>query len=286
MDGGHLASTASQVLGACGAAIVCTCRRLARYTGCASHPPPVTRRGTAANRSVHRVSQNEAVANGSTGSTISIILVDDHPLFRDAVKRVLDRESDFKVVAETGEGQEAVRLAVELHPSVVILDIGLRGVSGLEAVRQIKAECPTTAVLALTVHDDAEHVRSMLQGGASGFLTKDVLGGEIVEAIRRVVAGEIYLCAVALRHVVDSAISTAHTSSEAAGPRLTTREFEVLSLLAQGLSNNEIAQRLGVSTRTVKGHLEELFAKLEVDSRTAAVTAALRLGILGMQDLQ
>lgn len=286
MAGGHLASALSQVLSACRRAILCTCRRLTRYTGGARHPPPESEERTAANRSTHRVSQNEAVYNGATDSKIAIMLVDDHPLFRDAVKRVLDREHDFKVVAEAGDGQEAVRLAVELRPSVVILDIGLRGVSGLEAVRQIKAECPTTAVLALTVHDDAEHVRSMLQGGASGFLTKDVLGGEIVEAIRRVVAGEIYLCAVALRHVVDSAISSAHTSPEAAGPRLTTREFEVLSLLAQGLSNNEIAQRLGVSTRTVKGHLEELFAKLEVDSRTAAVTAALRLGILGMQDLQ
>ncbi|MBN1152629.1 MAG: response regulator transcription factor [Dehalococcoidia bacterium] len=221
----------------------------------------------------------------STDSSISVLLIDDHPLFRDAVKRVLDRHAAFKVVAESGDGYEAVHLAATLRPKVAILDIGLRGLTGLEVVRKMKAESPETAILVLTVHDDAEHVRSMLQGGASGFLTKDVLGGEIIEAIHRVAAGEIYLCPVALKHVVDTAISEAPVVEAAGAPKLTGREYEVLTLLAQGLSNSEIASRLGLSTRTVKGHLEELFAKLEVDSRTSAVTKALRVGILGVQDL-
>jgi len=216
---------------------------------------------------------------------ISVMLVDDHPLFRDAVKRVLDKHLEFHVVAETDDGLDAARLAATLRPDVAVLDIGLRGTSGLVAVHKIKAESPGTAILVLTVHDDAEHVRSMLQGGASGFLTKDVLGGEVVEAIRRVAAGDIYLCPVALRHVVATAVSDSATTSGCGSPRLTPRETEVLALLSQGLSNREIAERLSLSTRTVKGHLEEIFSKLEVDSRTAAVTAALRLRLLEVQDL-
>jgi len=227
----------------------------------------------------------EAALVDAPEQPISVLLVDDHPLFRDAVKRVLDLHTDIQVVAESGDGNEAVELAARFKPVVTVLDIGLRGLSGLEVVRQIKLESPQTAVLVLTVHDDAEHVRSMLRGGASGFLTKDVLGGEVVEAIKRVAAGEIYLCPVALRHVVDTAISDLPVVERAGNPRLTAREQEVLSLLAQGLSNSEIAARLGLSTRTVKGHLEELFAKLEIDSRTSAVTKALRLGILDVQDL-
>lgn len=234
----------------------------------------------------HQTMNTDEVATiDASQQPISVLLVDDHPLFRDAVKRVLDRHANIQVIAESGDGNEAVALAAELKPVVTILDIGLRGLNGLEVVRRIKTESPQTAVLVLTVHDDAEHVRSMLQGGASGFLTKDVLGGEIVEAINRVAAGEIYLCPVALKHVVDTAISDLPVVEGAGSPRLTAREHEVLSLLAQGLSNSEIATRLGLSTRTVKGHLEELFAKLEVDSRTSAVTKALRLGILGVQDL-
>ncbi len=215
---------------------------------------------------------------------ISILLVDDHPLFRDAVKRVIEEHPDLLVIAETGDGAEAVRLATELQPTVAVLDIGLRGENGVFAVGRIRANSPRTAVLALTVHDDAEHVKAMLQGGASGFLTKDVLGGEIVEAIRCVARGDIYLCPAALRHVVASAVTDAPSAS-ASNPKLTHREIEVMALLAQGLSNREIAIRLSLSTATVKGHLEEIFSKLEVDSRTAAVTAALRLGILGMEDL-
>jgi len=227
----------------------------------------------------------EVATVDASRSPISVLLVDDHPLFRDAVRRVLDRHVNIRVVAESGDGNEAVELSAKLKPNVTVLDIGLRGLSGLEVVRKIKTESPETAVLVLTVHDDAEHVRSMLQGGASGFLTKDVLGGEIVEAIQRVASGEIYLCPVALKHVVDTAISDASMVEGSGNRRLTAREHEVLSLLAQGLSNSEIAARLSLSTRTVKGHLEEIFAKLEVDSRTSAVTKALRLGILGVQDL-
>ena len=231
------------------------------------------------------VDEREGASVGPSSSPISVMLVDDHPLFRDAIRRVLDRRPDFRVVAETGEGDEAVRFAASLKPDVVVLDIGLPGRSGVSVVHEIKRESPATAILVLTVHDDAEHVRSTLQGGASGFLTKDVLGGEVVEAIRRVASGDMYLCQVALRHIVAAAVSDASTAGSCGGPKLTPREIEVLALLAQGIGNREIASHLNLSTRTVKGHLEEIFSKLEVDSRTGAVTAALRLGILGVQNL-
>jgi len=218
------------------------------------------------------------------GHRISVMLVDDHPLFREAVGRVIERCQDFQIVAEAGDGEEAIALAQRLSPRVTILDITLPKVSGIEATRRIKERNPDTAIIVLSVHDDAEHVTAMLKAGADAYLTKDVMGAEIVEALHHVTAGKMFLCSTALRHLVALTVSdqTGATSTEQG---LSPRELEILSLMAKGLSNREIAEKVSLSTATVKGHVEGIFYKLNVDSRTEAVTTALRLGILGLSDI-
>ena len=220
----------------------------------------------------------------SDQSRISVMIVDDHPLFREAVGRAIERSPDLTIVAEAADGQEAIELAAKLAPRVIVLDITLPKISGIEATKAIKSRCPGISIVVLSVHDDAEHVAAMLRAGADAYLTKDVMGAEIIKAIHQVVAGEIFLCSTALRHVV---ASTIEGPSNVQGDEhvLTPRELEILGLMAHGLSNRDIASRLSLSTATVKGHVEGVFAKLNVSSRTEAVTAALRLGILRLSDI-
>ena len=218
------------------------------------------------------------------GHRISVMLVDDHPLFREAVGRVIERCQDFQIVAEAGDGEEAISLAQRLSPRVTILDITLPKVSGIEATRRIKERNPDTAIIVLSVHDDAEHVTAMLKAGADAYLTKDVMGAEIVEALHHVTAGKMFLCSTALRHIVASSVG-GETSTVVTEHGLSRRELEILRLMAKGLSNRMIADRIALGTTTVKGHVESIFEKLNVDSRTEAVTAALRLGILGLGDI-
>lgn len=229
-------------------------------------------------------SQIETGCPGPTGNRVSVMLVDDHPLFREAVGRVIERCQDFQIVAEAGDGEEAIALAQRLSPRVTILDITLPKVSGIEATRRIKERSPGTAIIVLSVHDDAEHVTAMLKAGADAYLTKDVMGAEIVEALHHVTAGKMFLCSTALRHLVASTVGD-EIGSTIAEQELTHREREILGLMAKGLSNREIAEKVSLSTATVKGHVEGIFDKLNVDSRTEAVTTALRLGILGLSDI-
>lgn len=218
-------------------------------------------------------------------SRISVMLVDDHPLFREAVGRVIERCQDFQIVAEASDGEEAMALADKLSPRVTILDIGLPKTNGIEVTRRIKARNPGAAVIVLSVHDDAEHVTAMLKAGADAYLTKDVMGAEIIEALYQVAAGKMFLCSTALRHLVSSTLADRTSPASGADQGLTRRELEILGLMAHGFSNREMAERLSVSTATIKGHVEGIFSKLNVDSRTGAVTTALRLGILGLSDI-
>lgn len=218
---------------------------------------------------------------------ITIMLADDHPLLRQALRNVLEKQTDFEIIAEASDGEEAVRLAVGLVPNVVIMDIGMPKLNGLEATQQIKAKCPSIAILVLTVHDDSEHILSILEAGAAGYLTKSVFGEEVIHAVRGVVAGETVLSAsvseqvikYALRHVVTKRLPLDMVE------RITARELEILRLAAIGMSNKDIAQKLDLSERTVKGYLAEIFSKLNVGSRTEAVITALRCGVLTLDDL-
>jgi NarL family two-component system response regulator LiaR len=218
---------------------------------------------------------------------IRIILADDHPLLRQALRSVLEKYSDFEVIAEAHDGEEAVKLATKLIPDVVIMDISMPRLNGLEATKQIKKSYPAIAVLVLTVHSDKEHVLSILQAGASGYLTKSVYGDEVVHAIRALVAGETVLSPSVSRQIFKYAFQYINEpASLDTGNKFSIRELEIIRLAARGISNKDIALRLNISLRTVKGHLADIFLKLNTASRTEAVIVSLRKGILTLDDIE
>ena len=224
---------------------------------------------------------------GSKRDKVTIMLADDHPLLREALRNVLEKEPDFEIVAEASDGEETVRLATEIIPHVVIMDISMPKISGLEATRQIKAKCPSIAVLVLTVHDDSEHILSILEAGAAGYLTKSVFGKEVINAVRGVASGETVLAPLVSEKIIKHALRyAAKPVSLGLGEKITGRELEILRLAAYGMSNKDIAERLELSLRTVKGYLQEVFSKLNVTSRTEAVITALRSGIITLDDIK
>ncbi len=213
------------------------------------------------------------------------MLADDHPLLREALRSVLERQPNIKVVGEASNGEDAVRMALELAPRVAILDISMPKLSGFEAAQAIKARRPEVAILVLTVHDDNEHVRRMLEIGVSGYLTKDALGDQVVHAVQTVASGGVALSPAVLGSVV------MHTGPEvsagtAGSPLLTDREMRILRLTAHGFTNTQMAAECGLSPRTVRGYLGSIFLKLQVANRTEAVATALDLGIISISDLR
>ena len=231
--------------------------------------------------------KSESSSKHYKSNKIRIVLADDHPLLRQALKDVLEKQPDFEVIAEAGDGEEAVGLATKLNPDVVIMDISMPKLNGLEATEQIKANCPAIAVLVLTVHSDNEHILSILKAGAGGYLTKSVYGDEVIYAVRALVCGETVLSPAVSQQIFKYAFQhIIKPRSLDVGDKLSSRELEVLSLAAKGTSNKDIALKLGLSLRTVKGYLANLFMKLNVASRTEAVIVGLRKGILTLDDLE
>lgn len=218
---------------------------------------------------------------------ISVLLVDDHPLLRQALKDVLLKVDDFQVVGEAADGEQAVAMADKLKPAVVIMDISMPKLSGLEATRLIKEHNPQISVLVLTVHTEDEYILQILQSGAAGYLIKNVFGDEVIQAIRAVASGDMVLSPTIGQHLIKHAARyPTHPVELDYGEKLSTRELEILKLTAQGRSNKEIADTLGINLRTVKGHLTEIFSKLRVSSRTEAVITGLRAGFLSYDDIQ
>lgn len=216
---------------------------------------------------------------------IRILLADDHALVREGTRELLEREEDLQVVAEAGDGQEAVHLTASQRPDVALIDISMPRLNGIEATKQIKTLSPTTAVLILTAYDDDQYVFALLEAGAAGYLLKNVRGHDLVEAIRAVNAGESVLHPVIARKVIDRfAHSPGEPSRESVLDQLSERELEVLRLAAKGMSNQDIARHLALSTRTVQTHLSTVFNKMQVGSRTEAVVQALQRGWLTIED--
>ncbi|HET6967090.1 MAG TPA: response regulator transcription factor [Ornithinibacter sp.] len=201
---------------------------------------------------------------------ISVLVVDDHPLFRDGLTGLLATVPDVAVLDAVGDGESAVQRAVELRPDVVLMDLNLPRTPGLEAIRRIVAACPGTAVLVLTMVDDDGSVVAALQVGARGYVLKGAAQEEVLAALRTVAAGGVVLGAAAARRVlVGGPAGTAGTAGA-----LTPRESQVLALVAQGRSNPEIARELGVSLKTVQNHVSQVLAKLHVQDRTQAALRA------------
>jgi NarL family two-component system response regulator LiaR len=219
-------------------------------------------------------------------SKIRVIIADDHVLFREGTRNLIEQEKDLEVVGEASDGEEAVELATRLSPHVALMDIAMPKVNGVEATRQIKACQPSTAVLILTAYDNDQYILALLEAGAAGYLLKNVSGKELANAIRAVYAGEAVLHP-AIAQKVFSRFGTAEgqPSELAQLAELSERELEILRLAAGGLSNQDIAGKLFLSRRTVQAHLGNIFRKMDVGSRTEAVLQALRKGWLGLDDL-
>lgn len=217
---------------------------------------------------------------------VRILLADDHPMMREGIRHLLKRERDFEVVGEAGDGEEAIRTAEENMPDVILMDVGMPKMGGLEATKQIKAKHPNIAVLVLTIHDEDEYIVGLLQAGAAGYILKSAYGEELVHAIRAVRAGDFVLDPkVAGRLLKRCASLPSKPFKIEAAEQLTTREFQVLKLAATGLSNKDIAGTLGIGVRTVKGHFINIFSKSGVSSRTEAVLWALKQGLISLEDV-
>ena len=216
---------------------------------------------------------------------IRLLLADDHAVVRSGLRMLLEAQPDLVIVAEAETGQEAVRRAVELAPDVVLMDIEMPGMNGIEATRRIKAEAPATAVLALTMYEDDQYFFEMLRAGASGYVPKRAAPDELVSAIRAASRGEVFLYpSLAGRLVQDYLQRGPAGERDAAEDELTPREQEVLTLIAEGFSNNEIADRLVISAKTVDRHRENIMRKLNLHNRVDLVKYALRKGLIGLDE--
>jgi len=211
-----------------------------------------------------------------------ILIADDHHMVRQGIRQLLERENDFEVVGETDNGLEAVRLAHELNPEIIIMEARMPKLSGVEATRRLKLEHPQAAVLILTDSDDDEYIAGLIGAGAAGYLLKSAHGEELAQAIRLVRAGQFVSAPMVVQKLYRRATQRplAVTSIE----HLTHREMEVLKLVARGMNNRDIAGELGICLRTVKSHLETIFSKIGVNSRTEAVLEAMKHGWVSLED--
>jgi len=228
-----------------------------------------------------------STASKKQSNKTRIVLADDHPLLRKALRDLLEKEPTFQIIGEAGDGVEAVKLAGELAPDIIIMDISMPNLDGLQATQQIKTKHPDIAVLVLTVHTDDECILDILKAGAAGYLLKSAFGDEVIHAVRAVTSGEMVLSAsIGQRLLTQAARFPTRPFHLEAGEKLSARELEVLKLTARGLSNKDVASALGIKQRTVKGHLGDIFAKLRVASRTEAVIVGMQAGFLSMDDVK
>jgi NarL family two-component system response regulator LiaR len=209
---------------------------------------------------------------------IKILLVDDHSVVRQGLRAFLELLGDIQIVGEASGGAEAVDLAIQLSPDIVLMDLVMPGMNGIEATRQICTRCPATKVIALTSFLADEHIYPALAAGASGYLLKDVTPGELVKAIRTVYQGKAELHPEVAKRIIEGLQGQ---NSETTEQKLTPRELEVLGLISQGLSNQEIANRLTISPKTVKVHVGNILSKLNLTDRTQAAIYALHNRIHG-----
>jgi NarL family two-component system response regulator LiaR len=216
---------------------------------------------------------------------IRVLLAEDHVVVREGTRELIRREQDMEVVGEAGDGEEAIELATKLRPDVVIMDIAMPKVNGIEATKRIKEQYPTTAVLILTAYDNEQYIFALLEAGAAGYLLKNVRRSELIDAVRAVYGGESVLHPVVTRKVLQRFRGAKGTGAEEVSREiLSERELEVLRLASRGISNKDIARELVLSVRTVQAHLGNIFNKLAVGSRTEAVLYALRRGWVSLEE--
>lgn len=216
--------------------------------------------------------QREAAREGSGGAKVKVLLADDHAILREGLASLIEKQGDIVVVGEAESGEECLEKAAELSPEVVVLDIKLPGMSGIEACRLLKANHPQIRVIILSMYEDYEYVNRAILAEADGYLLKKVVSSELVNAIRRARDGEKVFSPHVLEMIVSS-VKEETRMREAVAPMdsLSSREYDVLSLMSEGMSNKEIASHIMVSPKTVEKIISGIFRKLGVSSRTAAV---------------
>jgi len=213
--------------------------------------------------------------------SIRLLLVDDHAVVRSGLKMLLADESNIEIVGEAATGSDAVALSGSARPDVILMDIGLPDMTGIEAARTIKSRYPNVSIVALTIHEDEEYFFNMLDAGASGYVPKRAAPEELLTAIRTAAQGEVYLYPSLAKLLVKDYLSQDRAAeNKAALDELTRREQEVLSRLAEGASNEQIAEALVISPKTVERHRENIMHKLNLHSRAELVRYAIRKGII------
>jgi DNA-binding NarL/FixJ family response regulator len=210
--------------------------------------------------------------------TIKILIVDDHPVVREGIGAMLKREPDFKIIGEASNGVEAVDRALELMPDIVLMDLRMPEMDGVEAIERIKAQRPDIKFIILTTYSDDEYIFKGIAAGARAYLLKDAPREELFKAIRAVSRGESLIQPVVASKVLDKLAELSRKTP--AMDTLSDREIEVLQLMAKGVSNKDIADQLSITQSTVKTHITSIFQKLNVTTRTEAVTTALKKGII------
>lgn len=212
--------------------------------------------------------------------TIRVVLVDDHAIVRTGLRMLFQTEPDIAIVGEADSGEAAIAAVTALKPDVVVMDIAMPGMSGIEATRRIKAVSPETAVLALTMHEEEPYFFQMLEAGASGYVPKRAAADDLVSAVRVVAQGQVFLYPSLARLLVQDYLQREAAGQTEEADLLTPREREVLTLIAQGLTNREIAEALVISVKTVDRHRENIMHKLNLHSRVELVKYAIAKGLI------
>ena len=215
--------------------------------------------------------------------TIRVLLAEDHSIVRAGLRSLLEKEPDIEVVAEAKDGRTTVRLSRELSPDVVIMDISMEDLNGVEATRQIRADSPQVAVLGLSMHSDEQFVVGMLSAGALGYLIKDCAVEELTQAIRTVVSQKTYLSPAISGILVKAYVSRLSTGDSSPSSILTTKEREVLQLLAEGKTSKQIASGLNLSVRTIENHRQQVMKKLDMHTIAELTKYAIRKGITSLE---
>ena len=218
--------------------------------------------------------------NQPTQPVVRLLLVDDHPIVRAGLRMLFQSDPSLQIVGEVDSGAAAVEAVALLKPDVVIMDVAMPGMNGIEATRRIKAAYPETAVLALTMHEDEQYFFEMLNAGASGYIPKRAAPDDLVSAIKVVAEGNVFLYSTLARFLVKDMVERNTTASEIGADILTPREREVLTYIAEGSTTREIAEALVISTKTVERHRENIMAKLDMHNRVELVKYAIKKGLI------